>query len=97
MNKTELATALARSTSLTNAQAGEAVDALFSTIPGQGLIAAELASGGDVSIGGFGKFETRERGAREARNPATGESVHVPARRAPAFKPARNLKDRVEA
>lgn len=97
MNKTELATELARNTSLTNAQAGEAVDALFSTVAGQGLIANELAAGGDVSIGGFGKFETRERGAREARNPATGGTVHVPARRAPAFKPARNLKDRVEA
>ena len=97
MNKTELATKLARNTSLTHDQAGEAVDALFSTVAGQGLIASELAAGGDVSIGGFGKFETRERGAREARNPATGGTVHVPARRAPAFKPARNLKDRVEA
>lgn len=97
MNKTELTAELAKRTNLTNAQAGEAVDALFSTVAGQGLIAGELAEGRDVSIGGFGKFETRERGAREARNPATGETVHVPARRAPAFKPARNLKDCVEA
>lgn len=97
MNKTELTAELAKKTSLTHAQAGEAVDALFSTVAGEGLIAGQLAAGDDVSIGGFGKFETRERGARQARNPATGETVQVPARRAPAFKPARNLKDCVEA
>ena len=95
MNKTEMVAALAKRTDLTQAKAAEVVDAIFSTVPGQGLIASELQGGGEVSIGGFGKFETRERSVRQGRNPATGEAIQIPATRSPAFKAARNLKDSV--
>ena len=95
MNKTEMVAALARRTEITQAKAAEVVDALFSTVPGQGLIAGELQNGGEVSIGGFGKFETRERGARMGRNPATGATIQIAAKRSPAFKAAKNLKDAV--
>ncbi len=93
MNKTEMVAALARRTEITQAKATEVVDAIFSTVPGQGLIASELQGGGEVSIGGFGKFETRMRDARMGRNPATGATIEIAAKRAPAFKAAKNLKD----
>ncbi len=95
MNKTEMVAALARKTEITQSKAAEVVDAIFSTVPGQGLIAGELQGGGEVSIGGFGKFETRERGARMGRNPATGATIEIAAKRAPAFKAAKNLKDSI--
>jgi len=95
MNKTEMVAELARKTEITQAKAAEVVDAIFSTVPGQGLIAGELQGGGEVSIGGFGKFETRERGARTGRNPATGATIQIAAKRSPAFKAAKNLKDAI--
>jgi len=95
MNKTEMVAELARKTEITQAKAAEVVDAIFSTVPGQGLIAGELQGGGEVSIGGFGKFETRERGARMGRNPATGATIQIAAKRSPAFKAAKNLKDAI--
>lgn len=96
MNKTEMAAKLARQTELTTAKATEVVDAIFSTVPGQGIIAVELDADRDVSIGGFGKFETRRRSARQGRNPATGATIDIQAKKYPAFKAAKNLKDRVE-
>ena len=95
MNKTEMVAELARKTEITQAKAAEVVDAIFSTVPGQGLIAGELQGGGEVSIGGFGKFETRERGARMGRNPATGATIEIAAKRSTAFKAAKNLKDAI--
>lgn len=58
-------------------------------------ISAALENGESVNLPPLGKFETREQAAREARNPQTGETVHVPAKNAPKFKPAKALKDRV--
>ncbi len=95
MNKTEMVAALARRTEITQSKAAEVVDAIFSTVPGQGLIANELQGGGEVSIGGFGKFEIRMRDARMGRNPATGATIEIAAKRAPAFRAAKNLKDSV--
>ena len=52
-----------------------------------------LAEGDKVQIVGFGTFETRERNAREARNPKTGETLHIDACVVPAFKAGKALKD----
>jgi len=46
-----------------------------------------------VQITGFGTFEVRDRAARKARNPQTGEEIDVPARRSPAFRAGKSLKD----
>lgn len=89
MNKGELAEAVAEATDSTRAEAGRAVDAVL------GAIRSELESGGKVSLAGFGNFEVRHRPARTARNPQTGEAVAVAARKAPAFKPSKTLKDAV--
>ncbi len=95
MNKTELAQKLASKTGLTQAKANEVVDALFSSKPGHGIIAIELDADRKVSVSGFGTFETRRRGARMGRNPATGEAIQIEAKKYPAFKAAKGLKDRV--
>jgi integration host factor subunit beta len=58
-------------------------------------IAARLASGGRVELRGFGAFSTRERDARKGRNPRTGESVSVPSKRVPYFKPGKEMRARL--
>ena len=58
-------------------------------------IAQRLAEGGRVELRGFGAFSTRERDARKGRNPRTGESVAVPAKRVPYFKPGKEMRERL--
>ena len=91
MNKTELAAELARRTNVSQSDVGNVLDALFDATGG--VITSELRNGGEVSIGGFGKFEARKREARQGRNPATGESIQIAAKTSPAFKAAKNFKD----
>lgn len=95
MNKSEMAAKLASKTGLTQGQAGDVIDAIFSTKPGDGIIAAELDAGREVSIAGFGKFSTRRQKARTGRNPQTGEPIQVAARTVAKFTPAKALKERV--
>ncbi len=91
MNKTELIDQLADATSLSKADAGRAVDALFDV--DKGIIAGALRSGSRVQITGFGTFETRQRGARMGRNPRTGDRIQIPASVSPAFRAGKGLKD----
>src|SRR5580704_3520940 len=56
---------------------------------------AAVFSGEAVKIPGFGQFKVRDRAARMARNPATGEQVKVPAKRVFKFLPAKALKEAV--
>ena len=93
MNKSEMARKLATRSGLTQAQSADVLEAVFS--PVNGVIADELDAGGKVSIGGFGTFEARERAARAGRNPRTGEAITIAAKKYPAFKAAKSLKDRV--
>ena len=58
-------------------------------------ITQRLAEGGRVELRGFGAFSTREREARVGRNPRTGESVNVPAKRVPYFKAGKEIKKRL--
>lgn len=60
-------------------------------------ISARLAEGGRVELRGFGTFSTREREARTGRNPRTGASVPVPAKRVPYFKPGKEMRERLNA
>jgi len=56
----------------------------------------EAVSDGDkVTLVGFGSFESRERKAREGRNPKTGDKMEIPATRVPAFSAGKLFKDRV--
>ena len=58
-------------------------------------ITQRLAEGGRVELRGFGTFSTRERDARTGRNPRTGDSVEVPAKRVPYFKPGKEMRERL--
>lgn len=58
-------------------------------------IAVALAEGGRVELRGFGAFSVREREARTGRNPRTGASVSVEAKRVPFFKPGKELRLKV--
>jgi integration host factor subunit beta len=58
-------------------------------------ISGALTRGDRVELRGLGAFSVRERQARTGRNPRTGESVEVPAKRTPFFKMGRELKERL--
>ncbi len=60
-------------------------------------IAETLAAGGRAELRGFGTFSTRARAARTGRNPRTGETVAVAAKRVPHFKPGKELRERLNA
>jgi len=89
MNKNDLIAQVAEKADLTKASAGDAVDAVFDTISGA------LSSGDDVKIIGFGNFSVTQRSASEGRNPRTGETIQIPASKAPKFKAGKGLKDAV--
>ncbi|HSQ94524.1 MAG TPA: integration host factor subunit beta, partial [Croceibacterium sp.] len=58
-------------------------------------IAKRLAEGGRVELRGFGAFSTRARESRTGRNPRTGETVAVPSKRVPYFKPGKEMRERL--
>jgi len=58
-------------------------------------ISQKLAEGGRVELRGFGAFSTRQRRPRTGRNPRTGESVEVPAKRVPYFKPGKEIREQL--
>lgn len=60
------------------------------------VITDAVAGSDTVSIAGFGKFECVERPAREGRNPATGEAIHIEASKAPKFKASSTFKAAVK-
>ena len=59
------------------------------------LIASTLASGEHVMISRFGKFDVRDKGSRRGRNPHTGESLTLDARRTVTFKPSGKLREKL--
>lgn len=95
MNKSEMADKLANKADISKAQAAEIIDIIFSTKGGEGIIAVELDAGRKVNITGFGSFSLKHRSARQGRNPATGETIMIPARKYAHFSASKGLKDRV--
>ncbi|HEX7097747.1 MAG TPA: HU family DNA-binding protein [Acidimicrobiia bacterium] len=89
MNKSELVEAVAAATNSSKSEAQASVDAVINAITDA------LKKGDKVSLTGFGTFEVRNRAARTARNPQTGETIQVKASKAPAFKAGKALKDAV--
>lgn len=89
MKKVELIEAVAAKAGITKADAGRAVDAVFTTIT------EALVKGDKVPFVGFGTFAVSKRAARNGRNPITGAEVKIPARNAVTFKAGSALKDAV--
>ena len=90
MNKQELISKIAEKAGISKKDAGAALTALTATVT------EELKAGEKIAIANLGTFEVRERAARTGKNPRTGEAVEIAAKRIPAFKAAKALKDAVE-
>ena len=74
---------------MTKVQAREAVETILR------IIKSSLKSGEDVLMSGFGKFSVNDKSARKGRNPQTGESLMLDARRVITFKPSGKLREKV--
>jgi DNA-binding protein HU-beta len=89
MNKVDLVRSAVDRLEIARKDAVALIDGLFEDIQ------AAVVAGEAVKIPGFGQFKVRDRAARMARNPATGEQVKVPAKRVFKFLPAKALKEAV--
>lgn len=90
LNKKSLADAVHEAVGGNKSDAEKAVDTVVETIVNA------LKAGEEISISGLGIFSTKQRAARQARNPRTGEAIQVPEMRVPKFRPAKGLKDAVK-
>ena len=90
MNKAELIEEVATQTGLAKRTSGKAVDAVVSAISDC------LAKGEKVTLVGFGTFRVIKRKARVGRNPQTGATIQIPAKKVPKFVPGKNLKNKVK-
>ena len=89
MNKAELIANVAEKTGLTKADTTKTLSGLIDTI------SETLASGEKVTFVGFGTFGVSNMSARKGRNPQTGKAIDIPARKKPAFKAGKQLKELV--
>ena len=90
MTKSDFVDRVASESGLSKKDAGSAVDAVISTIE------SALKGGEEVSFTGFGKFHVASRGAREGRNPRTGETMQIAASKVPRFTAGSGLKKAVK-
>jgi nucleoid DNA-binding protein len=89
MKKSDLVDAISGKANLSKGQVQQVVDDVFN------LIADGLAKGEKVDLRGFGTFSVRDSKERTGRNPQNNEPIIIPARRVPAFKPGKELKEKV--
>ncbi|HET9870747.1 MAG TPA: HU family DNA-binding protein [bacterium] len=90
MTKDELVAKIVETTGIKKADTQKALDALINTI------IETIKTGDKVNITGLGIFKIKDKKARLARNPKTGESIQVPAKKAPKFLPSKNFKEAVK-
>jgi len=90
MQKDELIQAIVKKTGLSKRQASESLIVLLDEIT------KSLSQGEEVVLTGFGKFKVSQRKEREGRNPKTGETIKIAARKVPVFKAGKVLKDAVK-
>ena len=90
MNKAELVSKMAEKSELTTKEAEAALNAFMKSVE------EALVAGDKVQLVGFGTFETRERAARQGRNPRDPQQViNIPASKAPVFKAGKVLKEAI--
>ena len=90
LTKAHLAELLFEQIGLNKRESKDMVDAFFD------LMIASLIQGEDVKISGFGNFQIRVKAARPGRNPRTGESIPIEARRVATFHASHKLKDQIQ-
>ena len=86
MNKAELASEIAKKMNISKAKAWETLNVTIDSIKGS------LKKGKKVSLIGFGSFSVKNRKARKGRNPKTGETIQIKARKVPAFSAGSEFK-----
>ena len=91
MTKIDLTDCVTALGDLTRRDSEVIVETMFEAIVGA------LKAGDKVEVRGFGSFRTRQRNSRTGRNPKTGVSVPVPAKKVPFFKPSKELRELVAA
>lgn len=89
MNRSQLVSVVAEKTGLKKKEAEAAVAAVLESIE------EALVKEDKVQLFGFGTFSVESREARQGRNPATGESIMIPASKQIKFAPASSLKAKV--
>jgi len=89
MNKSELVESMADAAAVSKAAAEKALTGLLDAVT------KALKTGDKVTLVGFGTFSVTKRAARQGRNPQTGEMKKIPAKKVPAFKAGKQLKDAV--
>ena len=87
MNKGDLINKVADDAGITKAQANEAIDAVIEAI------GKTLKGGGKVTLVGFGTFSVSKRAARNGRNPKTGETIKIKARKVARIKAGKELAE----
>lgn len=87
MTKADLVEKVAQEADMTKKDAEQLVEIIFESI------VSTLNKGEKIELRGFGSFRVRERNARNGRNPKTGTSVSIPAKRVAYFKPGKELKE----
>jgi integration host factor subunit alpha len=91
MTKADIVEALYSKVGFSKKEAADLVELVFDTIKGT------LAQGQKIKISGFGNFVVREKRSRVGRNPQTGESIEISARRVLTFRPSQVLRAEVNA
>jgi integration host factor subunit beta len=89
MTKAELVELIAGGTGISKKDTGIVVNLILENI------GKALEAGDKVELRGFGSFKVKSRRARLARNPRTGDSVHVPSKQVPFFKASNELKSKL--
>ncbi len=90
LTKADMAKSLYNEMGLNTREARDLVDSFFEELE------ASLAVGEQIRLGGFGNFYLRDKNERPGRNPKTGETAPIPARRVVTFRPGQKLRARVE-
>lgn len=86
MTKADIFEKVSANTGLSKKESAELVEAVFS------LIKSTLESGEKLKVAGFGNFEVKQKADRRGRNPQTGETITIEARKILSFKPSNILK-----
>jgi len=90
MTKAELIAVMAEGADITKAAASKALEAYVAAVT------KELKKNGKLGLVGFGSFSVMKRKAREGRNPQTGKTIKIPAKKVVKFKAGKGLADKVK-
>lgn len=91
MKKSDLVDLVAQQKNIPRPQVEQTIDAFLDAV------ADGLSKGERIDFRGFGAFAVRESAARSGRNPRTGETIQIAARKTPTFKVGKELRDRVNS